>query len=831
MAAFTQPSSARQLSTLLLLSLIVTVAFALRITHLSEFPPGVSSDESVNAIDAFHIAQTGIFPVYQDFGRPDPLFRIVQAAGVTVFGSEIWSFRFISALTGTVTIAIAFWATLQCIPPAKRRGYIWVALISAATLAIAVGHVTVTRSLYRAVPQPLFTLLTIGFLARAIWLKQWRWYVLAGIACALTLYTYTAAFVIPLGMIAFAFGIVIQRNPSLKHHFIGMSLFIVVLGVLTLPISVRLLTTPESIIGRAAAVTAQQSFEARLEIMLNQFWLEGDENPQYNVALAPLIPIVTLPLFLLGLITSFTRLRQPHIVFILTLLVLSTLPAFLSEEITHGLRMFGVFSVLPIITGLGVIPIVWLMNRFNQKITPIVLGAGTITLISFGGLNTWNSFNSFWAMPDQWRQWNVYGYTLDHGEWFFRTDRRDLADWISQQDKPILLPVSELNENTTRVYLLNDIHEVNFADNTTALPTGLDVIFPYALELQEIRLNDRQFAVFNSGIVTILPPLTEFAHSELIGQISTAGETVTRQSGKIQPIGTLLRDIDTDILAFESQPQEGFSGVDSEIKLVSWYGKDTIEENTPVTVDFYLNWQASRKPGFDYNASLQVLTADYQHVASSNHGILRWLYPTTRWQDNQIVPDQHTLDIPALDAGAYRIVTNIYPTFGTSLFPTPITIGWLKVAPATRASVPASAFQPENPVQFGENFQLIGLEVTPVNAEIAVQLYWRSLTERPPQDATIFIHLLDSDGQIVSQVDTRPHNGAYPTFIWSDGEIVKTSHTLPLTESIPDDIQLRIGMYLLTPEPVNLPVTIDGQTRSVPYILFDQTANTIQSGD
>ncbi len=47
---------------LLLIGLLL-VAFWLRLVDLDSQPPGVSNDEAVNVVDAFHISRTGNFPL------------------------------------------------------------------------------------------------------------------------------------------------------------------------------------------------------------------------------------------------------------------------------------------------------------------------------------------------------------------------------------------------------------------------------------------------------------------------------------------------------------------------------------------------------------------------------------------------------------------------------------------------------------------------------------------------------------------------------------------------------------------------------------------------
>jgi hypothetical protein len=78
---------------------------------------------------------------------------------------------------------------------------------------------------------------------------------------------------------------------------------------------------------------------------------------------------------------------------------------------------------------------------------------------------------------------------------------------------------------------------------------------------------------------------------------------------------------------------------------------------------------------------------------------------------------------------------------------------------------------------------------------LTVSLTWRALAAGLP-DRTVFVHLVDASGVPVSQVDAQPRAGAYPTSVWSAGEIVPDVLTLPLGNATPPgDYTLVAGMY------------------------------------
>ncbi|MCZ7679393.1 MAG: hypothetical protein M5U28_11770 [Sandaracinaceae bacterium] len=95
------------------------------------------------------------------------------------------------------------------------------------------------------------------------------------------------------------------------------------------------------------------------------------------------------------------------------------------------------------------------------------------------------------------------------------------------------------------------------------------------------------------------------------------------------------------------------------------------------------------------------------------------------------------------------------------------------------------------------------------DGRIRLALDWEALANRSALDATIFVHVVGPDRSNIAQVDRRPWDGQYPTFIWNAGERVRTEHVLDLGGATPDGITLRAGMYTL-PDVTRLPVVQDG---------------------
>jgi len=73
-------------------------------------------------------------------------------------------------------------------------------------------------------------------------------------------------------------------------------------------------------------------------------------------------------------------------------------------------------------------------------------------------------------------------------------------------------------------------------------------------------------------------------------------------------------------------------------------------------------------------------------------------------------------------------------------------------------------------------------------------LTWKaSLT--PSTAYTVFVHLLDPNGQIVAQSDSQPVGAYRPTTTWLPNEYINDSHTLTFNRPYSGTATLEIGLY------------------------------------
>ncbi|HIP71360.1 MAG TPA: hypothetical protein EYH05_08190 [Anaerolineae bacterium] len=169
-------------------------------------------------------------------------------------------------------------------------------------------------------------------------------------------------------------------------------------------------------------------------------------------------------------------------------------------------------------------------------------------------------------------------------------------------------------------------------------------------------------------------------------------------------------------------------------------------------------------------------------VAGRNGRIITEAESEFSWQQGDVWTAQFDLPVAA-DAEPAR--GSVQVSIGEEMRD----VGAVKVAPV-RPYRP----QPQYPVtdaNFAGKLALIGYDLNP---DGTITLYWQALA-RMTQNYTTFIHLLGESGNLVSQADSQPQNGAYPTAIWDVGEIV--ADVKRVNFSHPPAARWQVGVYLL----------------------------------
>jgi hypothetical protein len=100
---------------------------------------------------------------------------------------------------------------------------------------------------------------------------------------------------------------------------------------------------------------------------------------------------------------------------------------------------------------------------------------------------------------------------------------------------------------------------------------------------------------------------------------------------------------------------------------------------------------------------------------------------------------------------------------------------------------------------FGNELTLTGARLSsrqlPAKDGLCVELNWQALGT-PVADYTVFVHLVNSQGQVVAQTDMQPQGGDAPTSQWQPGNSIVDKHGLILPADLPPgEYTIRAGLY------------------------------------
>lgn len=218
-----------------------------------------------------------------------------------------------------------------------------------------------------------------------------------------------------------------------------------------------------------------------------------------------------------------------------------------------------------------------------------------------------------------------------------------------------------------------------------------------------------------------------------------------------------------------------------------------------------LFWQADRAPADDYVAFVQLLDR-------SGRAVPLWeappgaAYPTGRWASGTLMRSQAAFRIPAgLPDGRYRLIAGLFRAADGARLKTPrgvdyVSLGNIDVRGRAHEMNPPQVGHPAE-IDFGGVGRLVGYDLDLSGAGPApggtldLALHWQALA---PADRayTVFVHLLDEQGDIRGYGDGEPGRGQYPTTGWRPGEYLADPHTVTLApDAPPGTYRLAIGFY------------------------------------
>jgi hypothetical protein len=183
-------------------------------------------------------------------------------------------------------------------------------------------------------------------------------------------------------------------------------------------------------------------------------------------------------------------------------------------------------------------------------------------------------------------------------------------------------------------------------------------------------------------------------------------------------------------------------------------------------------------------------------------------YPTNAWRAGEVIQDRYVLQIPEQveETQAWWVQLNVYDIDDGEWFPATredealgnrLLLEQVRVGASEPLPVPMQSRLSPAPV-FGEAIALRGADLTEPNDEsdaLNVILWWEALA---PLDRayTVFVHLVDANGQMIASGDGPPYHGGFPTTLWQAGDTIKDDHAVEIPSNLPPGTyRVHVGWY------------------------------------
>lgn len=220
-------------------------------------------------------------------------------------------------------------------------------------------------------------------------------------------------------------------------------------------------------------------------------------------------------------------------------------------------------------------------------------------------------------------------------------------------------------------------------------------------------------------------------------------------------------------------------------------------ESLPLT----LFWESLRDQPGPLTVFVELRAAAGQQVVWAEQPPI---WPSPNWRQGDTLRDPHDVRLPpALSPGHYTLAVGLLDDNGARL---PVDQADAVLLTTVTIIDRPRTFEPPLPqfplaANFGDQASLVGLDLPQAQVKagesLPLTLYWQAAGTFD-KNWTVFVHLIDHNGQIVSQQDQTPGGGQFPTTGWLPGEYLVDPYTLHIPADTPagrEAYRLEIGLY------------------------------------
>ncbi len=233
-------------------------------------------------------------------------------------------------------------------------------------------------------------------------------------------------------------------------------------------------------------------------------------------------------------------------------------------------------------------------------------------------------------------------------------------------------------------------------------------------------------------------------------------------------------------------------------------GSQQVQPGDSVQIALYMQApEATSEPSIPFQAVIRLISpVDGSTVTDWEISLPQSISPAD-WAANETIIEQFSLTIPnALAAGAYQFNLSLVGSDAPEMWPFSLDkdINRLDRIPVGGLLIPwQGSLGDVQPLKtgFGDQIELAGFAATTAKPgeSLDVSLYWQAL-QPIDDDYVVFVHVLNSAGELAANHDGRPENGRFPTTSWLPGIVIPDTHTIILPDDLPPgDYQLKAGLY------------------------------------
>ena len=228
-----------------------------------------------------------------------------------------------------------------------------------------------------------------------------------------------------------------------------------------------------------------------------------------------------------------------------------------------------------------------------------------------------------------------------------------------------------------------------------------------------------------------------------------------------------------------------------------------VQLGTEQPIEVTLYWSLVQPTTQDFVSSVHLIGQSQNSVGQVDRYPAWGMVPTSRWDAGTIWADRYHVRVRTDAEAPTQLHLHVallgekgeeLPAF--SLDGTEIPFLLVGEPARLAGGLPQPVQTPLN-IPFADGISLLGYSMGEAKAgeALSLTLHWQA-TATPSQDYTVFVHLLNEDGEQLRGADSPPLNNDFPTTLWRTGDRVDDERRLELPAQLSaGNYQIAVGLY------------------------------------